>query len=108
MLTTVTPAAQLLSMPSSAAMPPKLAPYPTEVGTAMTGLDTMPATTEGSAPSMPATTISTAAAPAPPRAPRPPRRRGGGGGGGSEKGGGAAPPPPVEAPPAPVAAEACH
>ena len=35
MFTTVTPAAQLLSIASSAAIPPKLAPYPTDVGTAI-------------------------------------------------------------------------
>ena len=35
--TTETPGAQLFSMPRSAAMPPKLAPYPTLVGTAITG-----------------------------------------------------------------------
>ena len=35
MLTTVTPLAQLLSIPSKAAIPPKLAPYPTLVGTAI-------------------------------------------------------------------------
>ena len=56
MLTTETPAEQLLSMPSRAAIPPKLAPYPTLVGTAMTGTLTSPATTLGNAPSIPATT----------------------------------------------------
>src|SRR6186713_2318834 len=61
MLTTVTPEAQLLSAASNAATPPKLAPYPTLVGTAMTGVDTSPPTTDGSAPSIPATTITTAA-----------------------------------------------
>ena len=35
--TTVTFAAQLFSMPNSAESPPKFAPYPTLVGTAMTG-----------------------------------------------------------------------
>src|SRR2546429_569508 len=50
MFTTDTPAAQLLSMPRSAAIPPKLAPYPTLVGTAMTGTCTRPAMTLGSAP----------------------------------------------------------
>lgn len=35
--------------------PPKLAPYPTEVGTAMTGTDTRPPMTLPRAPSMPAT-----------------------------------------------------
>jgi hypothetical protein len=59
MFTTVTPLLQLLSMASKAANPPKLAPYPTLVGTAMTGWLTNPATTLGSAPSIPATTIST-------------------------------------------------
>jgi hypothetical protein len=58
-LTTVTPLPQLLSMASKAANPPKLAPYPTLVGTAMTGRLTRPATTLGSAPSIPATTTST-------------------------------------------------
>jgi hypothetical protein len=57
--TTVTPLPQLLSMASKAASPPKLAPYPTLVGTAMTGRLTRPATTLGSAPSIPATTTST-------------------------------------------------
>ena len=37
MFTTATPAAQELNIPRSAATPPKLAPYPTLVGTAMTG-----------------------------------------------------------------------
>src|SRR5262245_22596629 len=59
MFTTDTPDAQLLIMPSSAAMPPKLAPYPTLVGTAMTGTLTSPAMTLGSAPSIPATTMIT-------------------------------------------------
>ena len=59
MFTTVRPLAQLLSMPSNGARPLKFAPYPTLVGTAMTGLDTNPATTLGSAPSMPATTMIT-------------------------------------------------
>ena len=45
MLTTDTPEAQLFSIPSSAAMPPKLAPYPTLVGTAMTGALIKPAIT---------------------------------------------------------------
>ena len=61
MLTTVTPAAQEFSIPSSAASPPNDAPYPTLVGTAITGTLTMPPTTLGSAPSMPATTITTRA-----------------------------------------------
>ena len=37
-------------------------PYPVLVGTAITGLSTRPPTTEGKAPSMPATTIKTRAA----------------------------------------------
>src|SRR5207249_179808 len=61
MFTTVTPAAHELSMPSRAAIPPNEAPYPTLVGTAITGTGTSPPTTLGSAPSMPATTITTAA-----------------------------------------------
>src|SRR5215469_10865505 len=61
MLTTVTLEAQLLSIPSSAAIPLKLAPYPMLVGTAMTGTETRPPTTLGSAPSIPATTITTRA-----------------------------------------------
>src|SRR5689334_14022942 len=61
MLTTEMPGEQLLSIPSSAANPPKLAPYPTLVGTAITGAATRPATTLGSAPSIPATTITTLA-----------------------------------------------
>src|ERR1041385_3657359 len=62
MLTTVTPDAQEFSMARSAASPPKEAPYPTLVGTAMTGTFTSPPTTLGSAPSMPATTITTVVA----------------------------------------------
>ena len=42
-------------------MPPKLAPYPTLVGTAMTGALTRPPMTLASAPSMPATTMMTRA-----------------------------------------------
>src|SRR3989441_11346330 len=61
MFTTVTPEAQELSMASSAASPPKEAPYPTLVGTAITGTLTSPPTTLGSAPSIPATTMITAA-----------------------------------------------
>jgi hypothetical protein len=61
MLTTVTPAAQELSIPSSAARPPNEAPYPTLVGTAITGAETNPPTTLGSAPSIPATTMITSA-----------------------------------------------
>ena len=53
--------AQLFSMESNAARPPKLAPYPTLVGTAMTGTSTSPPTTLASAPSIPAMTIMTSA-----------------------------------------------
>ena len=55
--------AQLLSIPSSAASPPKLAPYPMLVGTAITGQSTSPPTTLGSAPSIPATTTIASAPP---------------------------------------------
>jgi hypothetical protein len=61
MFTTVTFDAQLVSMPSSAVTPPNDAPYPTLVGTPITGLSTRPPTTDGNAPSMPAITISTRA-----------------------------------------------
>src|SRR5690606_3575082 len=61
MFTTSTPDAQELSMPSSAARPPKDAPYPTLVGTAITGCRTSPPTTLGSVPSIPATTMMTSA-----------------------------------------------
>ena len=61
MFTTVTPEAQLVSIPSSAARPWKAAPYPTDVGTAMMGASTSPPTTLASAPSMPAKTMTTAA-----------------------------------------------
>src|SRR6266576_2873353 len=48
MLTTVTPDAHELSIPSNAAIPPNDAPYPTLVGTAITGTGTSPPTTLGS------------------------------------------------------------
>src|SRR5690349_17125098 len=54
MFTTLTLDAQELSMASIGVNPPRLAPYPTEVGTANTGQGTSPPTTLGSAPSMPA------------------------------------------------------
>jgi hypothetical protein len=57
--TTTTPGAHELSIPNSAAIPPNDAPYPIEVGTAMTGLSTSPPMTLGSAPSIPATAIIT-------------------------------------------------
>ncbi len=44
-------------MPSSAARPPNDAPYPTLVGTATSGTPVSPPTTDGSAPSIPATTM---------------------------------------------------
>src|SRR5438874_1131207 len=59
MLTTATPGAHAFIIPRRAAIPSKLAPYPTDVGTAMTGTSTRPATTLGRAPSMPATTTIT-------------------------------------------------
>ena len=55
MLTTLTQLAHELSIASNAATPPKDAPYPTLVGTAITGQSAMPPTTLASAPSMPAT-----------------------------------------------------
>ena len=62
MFTTATLGEQLFIIPRSAARPRKLAPYPTLVGTAITGALTSPATTLGRAPSMPAATIITRAA----------------------------------------------
>src|ERR1041384_5568453 len=62
MLTTVTPDAQEFSVARSAASPPNEAPYPTRVGTAMTGTFTSPPTTLGSAPSLPPTPMITVAA----------------------------------------------
>mmetsp|Transcript_10607 Transcript_10607/g.25991 ORF Transcript_10607/g.25991 Transcript_10607/m.25991 type:complete len:228 (+) Transcript_10607:321-1004(+) len=48
-------------MDSMGLKPPRAAPYPMLVGTAMTGTSTSPATTLGSAPSIPATTTTTSA-----------------------------------------------
>ena len=62
MFTTATPPAQEFNIENNAATPPRLAPYPTLVGTAITGLPNRPATTLGSAPSIPATTIRISAA----------------------------------------------
>src|SRR6266480_1246367 len=59
--TTVTFDAQELSIASSAANPSKDAPYPMLVGTAITGTETIPPTTDGNAPSIPATTTITRA-----------------------------------------------
>jgi hypothetical protein len=61
MFTTVTFAAQEFSIASRAAIPPSDAPYPTLVGTAITGRATRPPTTEGNAPSIPAQTTSASA-----------------------------------------------
>ena len=55
------PDAQLFSIVNKAERPLKLAPYPTDVGTAITGTSTNPPTTLGKAPSIPATTINTLA-----------------------------------------------
>jgi len=55
MFTTVIPGAQLFSIASRAATPPRLAPYPMLVGTAIIGQLTSPPITEGRAPSIPAT-----------------------------------------------------
>src|SRR6516164_1215561 len=57
--TTVTPGAQLASAAFSATAPPAATPYPTEVGTAITGASTRPPTTLNKAPSIPATAITT-------------------------------------------------
>src|ERR1700688_2179730 len=59
--TTLTFDAQEFSMPSRAASPLNDAPYPTLVGTAITGPPPSPPTTLGRAPSMPAQTITTRA-----------------------------------------------
>ncbi len=61
MLTTVTPEAQELSIVSIGATPSKLTPYPMLVGTPITGAETRPATTLVSAPSIPATAMTTLA-----------------------------------------------
>src|SRR5580704_8479600 len=65
--TTETLDAQLFNIPSRAVIPPKLAPYPALVGTAITGTPTSPATTLGSAPSIPATQTITRASESFPR-----------------------------------------
>ena len=61
MFTTATPGLQLASMVLSATIPPWATPVPTEVGTPITGACTSPATTAGSAPSIPAATMHTRA-----------------------------------------------
>ncbi len=53
MLQTMTPAAQLVSMPAEAASPPTPTPYPTDVSTAITGMDASPPSTLGRAPPSP-------------------------------------------------------
>ncbi len=58
MFTTATPGAHDASIVRSAESPSNDAPYPTLVGTATMGVEMRPATTEGSAPSMPATTMA--------------------------------------------------
>src|SRR6202008_4311453 len=55
MSTTPVPAAQDDIIASSAVTPSSDAPYPTDVGTAITGAATSPPTTLARAPSMPAT-----------------------------------------------------
>jgi len=54
MLTAVTPLAHELTAERSEASPPKAAPYPREVGTAMMGRPARPARTENSDASIPA------------------------------------------------------
>ena len=61
MPTTVTPAAHELSMASSAVTPANEDPYPTLVGTAITGPEVRPPMTDANAPSMPATATTTSA-----------------------------------------------
>lgn len=61
MLTAVTPLAQELTAEKSEASPFKAAPYPPEVGTAMSGRPTSPPITEKSDASMPATAMTTSA-----------------------------------------------
>ncbi len=61
MFTAVTPFAHEFTAERSAARPPKAAPYPRAVGTAITGRPTRPAITEKSEASMPATAMTTSA-----------------------------------------------
>lgn len=61
MFTTDTPLAQEFSMDSRADTPPKDAPYPTLVGTAITGQSARPPMTLAKAPSMPAMAMITEA-----------------------------------------------
>ena len=59
MFTQTTPGEQLDSALCNATRPPRATPYPMDVGTAMTMPGTRPESTLNSAPSMPATAIST-------------------------------------------------
>ena len=59
--TTLTPLAQEFSMESSADTPPKDAPYPMLVGTAITGQSARPPMTLARAPSIPAMAMITRA-----------------------------------------------
>src|SRR3989338_5973391 len=61
MFTTTTPGEQEFSIVNRGAIPLKDAPYPIDVGTAITGFSINPETTLGKTPSIPATTISTLA-----------------------------------------------
>ena len=59
MLTTESPNEQLCSIDANAATPFSPYPYPTELGTPITGILTADYTTDASAPSIPAATITT-------------------------------------------------
>ncbi len=61
MLTAVTPFAHELTAERSEASPPNAAPYPRDVGTAISGRPTSPAITEKREASIPATAITTSA-----------------------------------------------
>ena len=61
MFTAVTPLAHEFNAARSEATPPRAAPYPREVGTAMSGRPTSPPITEKSEASIPATAITTSA-----------------------------------------------
>lgn len=62
MFTTATPGAHPFNIDKSGVMPPRLEPYPTLVGTPITGALTKPAITDGNAPSIPAIATITVAA----------------------------------------------
>ena len=55
---TASGSAGIRALTEGADNPPKLAPYPTLVGTAITGQSTRPPTTEARAPSIPATAMT--------------------------------------------------